>query len=254
MDVDLSTDLDALLPARRPARVGPQRRRHRHPAGAGVPRRARARSARRSRGRYNLLLKADPAQRLLRRPVRVQGRARRRRPRRCCRWSRTRAGSSTPSCWCWPSTTGCASTRCRSTGSTTRTPASTWCSTAKDDLQGIWRMLRTASDGPSAPLTAAPWAGERRGPAPTWPGSSSRFASIGVVSTIVFAAAVRRARRTARAVARRRRRAGACCRSPTPRPTAGSPSPCAAGPVGDVSRARRPGASPPCRWRSPSPR
>ena len=35
------------------------------------------------------------------------------------------AGSSTPSCSCSPSAPGCASTRCRSTGSTTPTPGST---------------------------------------------------------------------------------------------------------------------------------
>ena len=60
---------------------------------------------------------------VLRRAVRLQGDPRRRRPG-CCRWSRTRAGSSTPSCSCSPSGPGCASTRCRSTGSTTRTAGS----------------------------------------------------------------------------------------------------------------------------------
>ncbi len=39
--------------------------------------------------------------------------------------SRTPAGSSTPSCWCWPSDPVSASTRCRWTGSTTQTVAST---------------------------------------------------------------------------------------------------------------------------------
>jgi glycosyltransferase involved in cell wall biosynthesis len=39
----------------------------------------------------------------------------------------TPAGSSTPSCWCWPNAAGCASTRCRWTGSTTRTAGSRSC-------------------------------------------------------------------------------------------------------------------------------
>ncbi len=42
-----------------------------------------------------------------------------------CRWSKTPAGSSTPSCSCWPSAPACASTKCRSTGSTTPIRGST---------------------------------------------------------------------------------------------------------------------------------
>ena len=42
-----------------------------------------------------------------------------------CRTSRTPGGSSTPSCSSWPSGPACGSPRCRSTGSTTRTPGST---------------------------------------------------------------------------------------------------------------------------------
>ena len=74
---------------------------------------------------------------------------------------RTRAGSSTPSCWCSPSGAGCASTRCRSTGSTTRIRAST-------------------SSAPRSPTCAA------------WRGCSSagpvaRFMAIGVLSTLAYA-------------------------------------------------------------------
>ena len=60
----------------------------------------------------------------------------------CCRWSRTPAGSSTPSCWCWPSGPGCASTRCRSTGSTTRTAGSTSSPPRWTTCAGIVRLGR----------------------------------------------------------------------------------------------------------------
>jgi len=59
-------------------------------------------------------------------------------------------------------------------------------STAKGDLRGIWRMLRTGSDRPVPALATAPWAGERAG-RDDLAGQLVRFASIGLVSTIVFA-------------------------------------------------------------------
>ena len=49
MDVDLSTDLDALLPLVAPLLSGPQRRRHRHPPGVERTRRARPEARARSR-------------------------------------------------------------------------------------------------------------------------------------------------------------------------------------------------------------
>ncbi len=137
-------------------------------------------------------------------------------PARCCRWSRTRAGSSTPSCSCSPSTTGCASTRCPSTGSTTPTRGSTWSAPRNADLQGVWRMLRRFARGEVA--TASRGTRRARGTRP--PASASqlvRFASIGVVSTVVFAllfallagplgSARRRRRRARRVLGRQHRR------------------------------------------------
>jgi Glycosyl transferase family 2 len=71
--------------------------------------------------------------------------------RRCSRPSRTRPGSSTPSC-CWPpSAAASASTRCRSTGSRTPTAGST-------------------SSGPPS-TTCAAW--------PGWPAASSRSGCCG---------------------------------------------------------------------------
>ena len=77
------------------------------------------------------------------------------------RWSRTPAGSSTPSCSCSPSAPGCASTRCRSTGSTTPTPASTSSRPPLADLKGVWRLrcrLTRAGRSPAARRPAAPCA------------------------------------------------------------------------------------------------
>ena len=124
MDVDLSTDLDALLPLVAPLVVGPLRPRHRHPPGRG------ARVVRGPQARAHLpQLQPHPpavlAHALPRRPVRLQGGARRRGAGPAARRSRTTPGSSTPSCCCSPSTTGCASTRSRSTGSTIPTRGST---------------------------------------------------------------------------------------------------------------------------------
>ncbi len=77
MDVDLSTDLAGAAAARRPARVGSLRRRHRH-----APRARRARGARRQARVHLALLQPAAAhavlrRALLRRPVRLQGHPRR---------------------------------------------------------------------------------------------------------------------------------------------------------------------------------
>ncbi len=54
------------------------------------------------------------------------------------------AGSSTPSCSSSRSVRGCGSTRCPSTGSTTRIPASDVLRTALADLRGIARLMASA--------------------------------------------------------------------------------------------------------------
>ena len=128
MDVDLSTDLAALAPLVAPLISG-----HSDLAiGTRLGPRLTG-GARRQAGVHLALLQPDPevdARRpVLRRAVRVQGDPRRRRASGCCRTSPTPAGSSTPNCWCWPSAAGCASTRCRSTGSTT--PTAGWTSSRR---------------------------------------------------------------------------------------------------------------------------
>ena len=124
MDVDLSTDLAALLPLVAPLISGHSDLAIGTRLGPALPGGARGQA-----GVHLARLQPAAARHagrpVLRRPVRLQGDPRRRGRGGCCRWSRTPAGSSTPSCWCWPSGPGCASTRCRWTGSTTRTAAST---------------------------------------------------------------------------------------------------------------------------------
>ena len=106
MDVDLSTDLAALLPLVAPlisghsdlaigTRLSPRRR-----GWSAAPKREVISRC------YNLMLRGDAGRPVLRRAVRLQGDPRRRRRSGCCRWSRTPAGSSTPSCWCSPSAAG----------------------------------------------------------------------------------------------------------------------------------------------------
>ncbi len=123
MDVDLSTDLGALLPLIAPlvsghsdlaigSRLAP---------GSSV---ARAPVARSSRGPTTSSCApcSRPACATLNAASRPSGRTW---PSAFCLPSRTTVGSSTRSCFCLPSTTACASTRSRSTGSTTRTVGST---------------------------------------------------------------------------------------------------------------------------------
>ena len=126
MDVDLSTDLRGLLPLVAPLLSGHSRPRDRHPPGARRPRRAR-RQARAHLAHLQPPPARDAARPLLRRAVRLQGRARATCSTACSTTSATTAGSSTPSCSCSPSAAACASTRCRSTGSTTPTRASRSC-------------------------------------------------------------------------------------------------------------------------------
>ena len=120
-------------PRRGPAAAGPAALRalgpgHRHPPGSRLAGRPRAEA-----GAHLPDLQPDRAHQLWARgsPMPSAG-SRRSAPTRrpsCCRWSRTPSGSSTPSCWCSPSGRGCASTRFRSTGSTTR--ARPWTSSTR---------------------------------------------------------------------------------------------------------------------------
>ena len=203
MDVDLSTDLDALLPLVAPLVSG-----HSDVA-IGTRLASGSHVARGPTTRGDLshattcccerrCAAASPTRSAGSRPSAPTS------PERCCRWSRTKAGSSTPSCWCWPSTTACASTRCPSTGSTTRTRGST-SSTPRRATCGASGGCSAGSPRATVSL-AGPLPSQGR-PTPTiCSGQLVRFGSIGVVSTLVFASAVRAARRPARSTRRRRRR------------------------------------------------
>ena len=111
-------------PPGRPADLRALRPRDRHPARPRLAGRPRRRSGSSSRAATTCCCAApcrpaSPTPSAASRPSAPTSRS------GCCRWSRTPAGSSTPRCWCSPSARACGSTRCRSTGSTTPTPAST---------------------------------------------------------------------------------------------------------------------------------
>ena len=150
MDVDLSTDLRALLPLVAPLLSGHSdvaigtRLAH----GARVVRGPKRELISRS---YNRLLHATLRARFSDAQCGFKAVRARRARRRCCRRRATTAGSSTPSCSCSPSAAACASTRCRSTGSTTPTRASTSSAPRSSDLRGVAR-LRAA--GPVARFLA----------------------------------------------------------------------------------------------------
>ena len=164
MDVDLSTDLAALLPLVAPLLSG-----HRDVAiGTRL-----ARGSRVVRGPkrevisrcYNLLLHAHARRPILRRAMRFQGD-----PRRLARellpLGRTPAGSSTPSYWSWPS--GRAADP-RGAGGLGRRPGSRVDIVADrvGDLQGIVAARHRAwpADDPRPRARAAP-AADRGGPRP----------------------------------------------------------------------------------------
>ena len=132
--------------AGRAAAVRAQRPGHRHAAG---PRRAGGArpQARVHLARPTTACSTRSCARASRTPSAASRPCGRTSPRRCCATCATTAGSSTPSCSCSPSGAGCASTRCRWTGSTTRTRAWTSSRTALADLRGVARLL---ADGPVA--------------------------------------------------------------------------------------------------------
>ncbi len=124
MDVDLSTDLAALLPLVAPLLSG-----HSDVAiGTRLVALGPCRARPEARAHFSLLQRACCGRRSRPGSPMRNADSRRCEPTvraNCCRWCRTTAGSSTPNCSCWPSARACGSTRCRSTGSTTRIRAST---------------------------------------------------------------------------------------------------------------------------------
>ena len=227
MDVDLSTDLAALLPLVAPLISG-----HSDLAIGTRLARTLAGGPRRQARVHLAQLQPAAARRAARTGSPTPSAASRRSgptsPSGCCRWSRTPAGSSTPSCWCSPSAPGCASTRCRSTGSTTRTAASTSSRPRRPTCAaspGCGRALAAGRHpGRRAARAARPPAADaaaRRRPPELCSGSSSGSRVVGVrlarspTPLLYLAAAPVRS-------ARRPPTSSRCWspRSPTPRPTA----------------------------------
>ena len=180
--------------AGRAAAVRAQRRRDRHPAGPRRPGRARPEA----RGHLALLQPAAARRRCG--PGSPTRSAASRRsaptaPRALLPLRRGHAaGSSTPSCSCSPSAPACASTRCRSTGSTTPTRGSTSSRTA---ARRPARHRPAAHGWPGARSRrrcARPAAGREppARPARAAGARSLRFAAIGVASTLAYVAAVPR--------------------------------------------------------------
>ncbi len=185
MDVDLSTDLAALLPLVAPLVSG-----HsdlsigtRLARGAHVVRGAKREVISRL---YNLLLHAtlaapSPTPSAVSRPSGPTV------PGRCSRSCRTRDGSSTPSCCSWPSGPACASPRSRWTGSTTPTRAWT-CSTPPSATCAAWPAWCAVWCRGSSPWPRC--ASRPRSSEPSRPGRSrraaARFCAVGVVSTLAY--------------------------------------------------------------------
>ncbi len=124
MDVDLSTDLNALLPLVAPLLSG-----HSDVAiGSRLSRSSRVvRGSKRefiSRS-YNLILHATLQARFSDAQCGFKAMRIGMCPGAACRSCTTGPGSSTPNCWCWPSGPACGSPRCRSTGSMIPTAGST---------------------------------------------------------------------------------------------------------------------------------
>lgn len=155
MDVDLSTDLNALLPLVAPlisghsdlaigTRLARSSRVVRGPSGSSSPAPTTSCCAPPS----------PPASATRSAASRPSGA---RLPSACCRWWRTRAGSSTPNCSCSPSGPGCGSTKYPWTGSTTPTPPCTSSrppprtSRAYGASAGRWPSERSRSTGSPAP-------------------------------------------------------------------------------------------------------
>ena len=184
--VDRPVGVDAACGA---ADFGPLRRRDRFPVGGVVAGGARAET------RIRLSqLQLDPAWRarcpLLRCAVRLQGGARRRGAPTAAACRRHRLVLRHRAVGDRRTRRDCASTRCRSTGSTTRTRASTSCAPRSTTSRAAggwavrWRVARCRCASCSAASAASRWCqGVPRGMV----GQMVRFGIVGVASTVAFA-------------------------------------------------------------------
>ena len=188
MDVDLSTDLSALLPLVAPLISG-----HSDVAiGSRLARTSRVvrdPSARSSRAATTCYC-ARPC-----RPVSPMRSAASRRCGRnvrgpCCPTSRTPPGSSTPNCSSSPNAAACGSPRYRSTGSTTRTVASTSSRRRWPICGGVARVGRALARGDLPLRELREQLGRQRievaGVSPSLAVQAVRFGAIGVLSTAAY--------------------------------------------------------------------
>ena len=170
MDVDLSTDLAALLPLVAPLISG-------HSDLAIGTRLGRGSRVVRGPKReiisrcYNLILQSTLAARLLRRAVRLQGDPRRRRPAPAAARRRHRLVLRHRAAGAGRAQRACASTRCRSTGSTTPTAGSTSSPPRPPTSGASARLLRGFASGahPGRRIARAARLGAAR---PAAPGSA----------------------------------------------------------------------------------
>ena len=223
MDVDLSTDLAALLPLVAPLLSGHSRPRHRHPAAAAAARVVRGPKRELISRCYNLILRGALRAPVLRRAVRVQGDPGRRRPRLLPLVADDRlvlrhraAGARRAGRAAHPRGAGRLGRRPgqprrhrrdRAGRPARRRPAGrATCATGALPVDGAARRSWAA-----APPT------RHAVPPDVLPRQLVRFAAIGVASTLAYAAALPRA---AAGSARRPRTCSRCCspRSATPPP------------------------------------
>ena len=182
MDVDLSTDLDALLPLVAPLVSGHSDIAIGSRLAPGCIRRARP-EARVHLAGVQLLAARGVRDAGARRAVRVQGRARRRRAPAAPRDRGRRVVLRHRAAAARASTTACASTKCRSTGSTTPTVASTSSAPRAATSRASPRMVRRFWTG-GGRVELGDAAAARRSRT-TSAGASSSFSAIGCVSTCV---------------------------------------------------------------------
>ena len=191
MDVDLSTDLDALLPLvapldlralRRGDRLPPRPRRRAWSAGPSASSSPAATTC--SCGRRSAPVSPTPSA--------GSRRSAPTSPRGCCRWSRTTAGSSTPSCSSSPSTTGLRIHEIPVDWVDDHDSRVDILSTARADLAGMVRVGRSLALG-RLPVAEIRGSFGRGRPGPSVAGVDTRlsgqlvrFTAIGVVSTLAY--------------------------------------------------------------------
>jgi len=190
MDVDLSTDLAAVLPLIAPLLTG-----HsdlaigsRLARGSRVVRGSKREFISRS---YNqtcgaLCPSISPTPNAVSKPSAPTWR------RSCCRWCGTTVGSSTPRCWCWQRESACESMRSPPIWIDDPNSSVDIVGTAVTDLKGVWRAGRALASG-SLPLKQLRAQLGRGSIEPATPGVPTgmtkqlvRFTAVGMMSTLAY--------------------------------------------------------------------